>query len=97
MSGRVHRGVALALLAIAVASCSKKLDTTSLEITVAHDVEQQLNTSGVTVTCPTDVPVAQGGTFTCHATDANGTTFTISVRQMDEDGNVKWEVTDVTK
>jgi Domain of unknown function (DUF4333) len=97
MSYRVRRGVAVALLAVAAASCSKKLDTTNLEATVAHDVEQQLNTSGVTVSCPTDVPVTQGGTFTCHATDANGTNFTISVRQMDEDGNVRWEVSDVTK
>ena len=94
---RLRRAVAVVALAIAAASCTKKLDTDGLETTLRTALEQQLNTTGVTVNCPTDVTVKQGATFICTATDATGAKSTIKVTQVDDKGNVKWEVTDVTQ
>ena len=94
---RLHRAVAIVVLAIAATSCTKKLDTSGLETKLKGALEQQLNTTGVAVTCPTDVTVKQGGTFVCNATDSTGAKETITVTQVDDKGNVKWEVTDVTK
>jgi hypothetical protein len=96
-SVRLHRAVAAVVLVIAAASCTKKLDTNGLETTLKGQLEQQLNTTGITVTCPTDVRIKQGATFTCNATDSTGAKSTITVTQVDDKGNVKWEVTDVTQ
>lgn len=96
-STRLQRAVGVVMLVIAAASCTKKLDTDGLETTLRSALEQQLNTTGVTVTCPTDVTVKQGATFVCRATDPTGATSTIKVTQVDDKGNVKWEVTDVTQ
>jgi hypothetical protein len=96
-SVRLHRAVAAVVLVIAAASCTKKLDTSGLETTLKGQLEQQLNTTGVTVTCPTDVTVKQGATFICSAMDSTGAKSTIKVTQVDDKGNVKWEVTDVTQ
>jgi hypothetical protein len=94
---RLRRAVAIGALAVAAASCTKKLDTDGLETKLQTALEQQLNTTGVTVSCPTDVTVTQGATFTCSATDSTGAKSTIKVTQVDDEGNVKWEVTDVTQ
>ena len=96
-SVRLHRAVAIVVLIMAAASCTKKLDTSGLETKLRGELEQQLNTTGVTVTCPTDVTVKQGATFICSASDSTGAKSTITVTQLDDKGNVKWEVTDVTK
>jgi hypothetical protein len=96
-SVRLHHAVAAVVLVIAAASCTKKLDTSGLETKLKVALEQQLNTTGITVTCPTDVTVKQGATFICSAADSAGAKSTITVTQVDDKGNVKWEVTDVTQ
>jgi hypothetical protein len=96
-SVRLHRAVAAVVLVIAAASCTKKLDTSGLETKLKVALEQQLNTTGITVACPTDVTVKQGATFICSAADSAGAKSTITVTQVDDKGNVKWEVTDVTQ
>jgi hypothetical protein len=91
-----RRAAAIVILAVLASACSKSLDTDGLESKLKSELETQLQASGVTVSCPTDVTVEQGGTFECTAVDDTGSKVTIKVTQTDDEGNVKWEVTDVT-
>jgi hypothetical protein len=63
-----------------------------LEQRIAADMQTNLHLEGVTVSCPDDIEVATGGTFTCTATDADGTTMTIQGTQTDDQGNVTYKV-----
>jgi hypothetical protein len=85
---------ALALVTIALfAACSRPLDVTGLESQLKRQVEDDLGTTGLTVTCPDNVKAEAGSTFTCEASDASGATMVITVTQTDDQGNVTWKVT----
>ncbi len=92
---RARRLIAITFLVILAAACSKTLDTAGLETELKSGLESQLNISGVTVECPADIKVEKGATFECSASDDTGAKATITVTQTDEEGNVRWEVTDV--
>jgi Domain of unknown function (DUF4333) len=92
----VVRGARVLLVAIVLlaGACSrtKTLDRTQLEQQIAADVRTNLQLEGVTVSCPDDIEVATGGTFTCTATDATGTSMTIQGTQTDDQGYVAYKV-----
>jgi Domain of unknown function (DUF4333) len=92
----VVRGARVLLVAFVLlaGACSrtKTLDGTQLEQRIAADMQTNLHLEGVTVSCPDDIEVATGGTFTCTATDADGTTMTIQGTQTDDQGNVTYKV-----
>jgi hypothetical protein len=69
---------------------SAGLDTVKLESGVASELGTQLGGTW-TVSCPSDVAIEKGGTFTCDATSADGQSSTINVTQTDDQGNVTWE------
>jgi Domain of unknown function (DUF4333) len=83
--------VAIVLLASAC-SRTKTLDGSELEQQIATDMQTNLQLEGVTVSCPDDIEVAAGGTFTCSATDADGTSMTIQGTQTDDQGHVSYKV-----
>ncbi len=88
------RSVAVAvLLPLAVAGCSRSLDTGGLEQDLTVELEREFDATGVTVDCPDDVEVARGVTFRCEVTDPSGTTVAITVTQIDDSGRVSWDLT----
>jgi hypothetical protein len=104
-SGKTGKGMAIAgvvlgvvgLVALTVlivlASMTTQIDTQGLERELRQQIEEQTSTTIATVECPDDVDVETGGTFECTGTAESGETFTISVVQTDDQGNVRWEVT----
>lgn len=91
------RSVRLAALAVlAVAACTKTLDTEGLEGELKAQIEEQTGSPIASVSCPEDVEVETGGEFTCTAEEESGATFTITVTQRDDKGNVDWAVTDAS-
>lgn len=92
---RRHARAAMVLSAALVAvACSKPLDIAGLETQLANQVNAQLATTAVTVSCPDGVKAEAGGTFNCTGTLATGDTLVIRVIQTDASGRVTWEVVD---
>ena len=89
-STRVAALIALGLLA---AACSRTLDMTQVESDLKAQAEEEFGTSGLTVTCPNDVKVEAGTSFTCEASDASGATMVHTVFQKNDHGDVRWSVT----
>ncbi|MDH4112868.1 MAG: DUF4333 domain-containing protein [Actinomycetota bacterium] len=96
MRSRSLRLAGIAVLAIAVAACTKTLDTDGLEGMLKTDIADQVQAVITAVDCPADVEVETGATFECTAEEESGTTFTIQVTQSDDQGNVEWEVVDAS-
>ena len=95
MPSRSRPARAAALLAIGVlaAACSRTLDMKQVEAELKRQVERDLGTQGLTVTCPDDVKVEAGTSFTCEASDASGATMVLTVTQENDQGKVRWSVT----
>ena len=95
MPSRSRPARAAALLAIGVlaAACSRTLDMNQVESELKRQVERDLGTQGLTVTCPDDVKVEAGTSFTCEASDASGATMVLTVTQENDQGKVRWSVT----
>lgn len=64
-----------------------------VESQLKQQVETDLDTSGLTVTCPDDVKVETGTSFTCEASDPSGATMVVTVTQENDQGRVRWSVT----
>jgi Domain of unknown function (DUF4333) len=90
---RIVRAAALLAIGLLAAACSRPLDVDQLESELKDQVERDLGTTGLTVTCPDDVKAEAGSTFTCEASDASGATMVITVTQKDDQGHVTWKVT----
>jgi hypothetical protein len=77
--------------ALALAACgTQQLDTAEAEKTIADRLGQQAGTK-VTINCPDDVEIKKGDTFECTA-KARKDTAKVKVTQLDDEGNVRWEV-----
>lgn len=90
---RPARAAALLAIGLLAAACSRTLDMDQVESDLKTQAEQEFGTTGLTVTCPDDVQVEAGATFTCEASDASGATMVLTVTQKDDQGNVRWSVT----
>lgn len=90
---RPARAAALIAIGLLAAACSRTLDMDQVEIDLKAQAEKEFGTSGLTVTCPDDVKVEAGATFTCEASDPSGATMVLTVTQKDDQGNVRWSVT----
>lgn len=95
MLARTARVAALAAAVLVAAGCTKTLDTSNLETTLATQLESQLGVSGLTVSCPNNVKVQADAAFQCTATGP-AASFTVTVTQKDDRGNVTWKVSDVS-
>jgi hypothetical protein len=93
MRGPIVRGVLAVLVAVALAACTRTVNTDALEQQIAAELQAQANVTPSSVDCPDDVEAEAGGTFTCTATADDGSTATITVTQQDDEGNLRWEVT----
>lgn len=76
-----------------------RLDTEALEADIERGLDEQLAGQGIDiigVTCPDDVAPRTGDVFTCRAAVDDGSTAIVTVTQTDDQGNVTWEISDVT-
>jgi hypothetical protein len=89
----IVRGVLAGLVAVALAACTRTVNTDALEQQIAAELQAQAGVTPSSVDCPDDVEAEAGGTFTCTATTDDGSTATITVTQQDDEGNLRWEVT----
>jgi uncharacterized protein DUF4333 len=85
--------LAVALPLLATGCRPTLLDTDGLERQLATQIEQELGTGAMTVSCPSDVEVAVKTTFECTASDGSGIDLTVSVTQTNAEGDVTWKVT----
>lgn len=72
------------------------LDTAPLEREIEADLEQQAAGIDIDrVECPRNVEPQAGRVFVCRAHAVDGSLGTVEVRQVDDEGSVEWELTDV--
>jgi hypothetical protein len=94
-SGSPHPALVLLLaLSVAMGACAPRvLDPDQLERTLARKISDQLDVRGIEVECPDDVEARQGATLECIARAPGETAgLRIEVTQLDDDGNVTWEI-----
>jgi hypothetical protein len=86
--------VLLLALSVAMGACAPRtLDRDQLERTLARKISDQLEVPGLEVECPDDVEARRGATFDCIARAPGETAgLRIVVTQLDDDGNVTWEI-----
>lgn len=84
--------------ALALAGCEAEfsagetLNTDKAEREIAKGIRKQTGVTA-TVSCPDDVKVEQGATFTCQAKPKNGgQPGVVTVRQTDDEGNISWRL-----
>ena len=84
----------LAVCALAAAGCGGGggLDVDKAEREIGDKVEQQTATKDVTIDCPDDIEEKKGDVFECDLSAKGGVKATVKVTQVDDEGNVRWEV-----
>jgi hypothetical protein len=86
--------VIAAVLALAVfagcGSLEKEANLDPLEVAslVRERVQEQTGVTLTSVSCPADIVLEPGASFTCAVTAADGTTATIGVEQVDDQGTL---------
>jgi hypothetical protein len=85
--------VLLLALSVATGACTPRmLDSDQLERRLSRELSDQLDVPGIEVECP-DVEAREGSTLDCIARAPGETAgLRIVVTQVDDDGNVTWEI-----
>jgi hypothetical protein len=69
------------------------LNTDQLERRLGRQLSDRLGVSGIVAMCPDDIEVRKRATFVCTARAPSGASaLRIDVTQLDDDGNVIWEI-----
>jgi hypothetical protein len=86
--------VLLLALSMAAGACAPRmLDSAQLERQLARELSGLLDVPSVEVECPEGAEVRGGSTMECVARAPGETTgLRIAVTQIDDDGNVTWEI-----
>jgi hypothetical protein len=84
----------IAVLAFALAGCSKTLDQSD-EVNLVNKQLSSQNLKAKSVDCPDDVEANEGDTFDCNVTLTNGNTgtYTIKITKVDGD-NASLQIVD---
>jgi hypothetical protein len=82
----------LVLPALVAAGCTKKIDTNKAERSIKVGLESRTSNglNIASVSCPKNVEVKKGDTFTCTVKGSNGKTARVNVIQHDDKGNVTY-------
>jgi Domain of unknown function (DUF4333) len=82
------------LVSIVAGSCAARtLNADQLERRLGRQVSDRLGVSGIVAKCPDDVEVRKGATFACTArAPGEDVGLRIVVTQLDDEGNVSWEI-----
>jgi hypothetical protein len=84
--------VSVLVAGLALAGCTKKIDTSKAERSIKAGLESRAR-NGVTIVsvkCPSDVTVKKGNSFACTVTGRNGKKAKVTVVQTDNNGNVTY-------
>jgi hypothetical protein len=86
--------VLLLVLSVATGACTPRmLDADQLERRLAQEISKRLDVPNVAVECRDDAEAREGATLGCVARAPGETRgLRIRVTQLDDDGNVVWEV-----
>jgi hypothetical protein len=86
--------VLLLMLGVVVGSCTPRtLDSEQLERRLGSELSDRLDVAGIEVECPEDVEVRRGDMLACTArAPGESEGLRIEVTQLDDDGNVSWEI-----
>jgi len=76
-----------ALLALTTALNKSNLDTAAAEAQISSQLTAQFRLP-ISVTCPSHVPLEQGGVFECTASDDKGYQRTVRVTQTTDSGDI---------
>ena len=76
---------------LALSGCTEMIDADKGEEEISKAVRVQAGVPVKEVSCPEDVEVKKGGTFTCTVTAKDGTKGDVRVVQSDDEGNVKFD------
>jgi hypothetical protein len=84
----------LLLVSIVAGSCAARtLDPDQLERRLGRQLSDRLGVSGIMTTCPENIEVHKGGTFVCTArAPGEDVGLRIVVTQLDDEGDVTWEI-----
>jgi hypothetical protein len=85
----------LACVLVTLTACTRYLDMDEVESELEQGVAQRTDGVNVEVDCPDDIEAKQGENFECTATAEDGTRAKIEVFQEDDEGNVRWEITEL--
>ncbi|MEE8602365.1 DUF4333 domain-containing protein [Euzebya tangerina] len=96
------RGLACIAVGVLLGGCGDVslsfggLDTEQLESEIEAGLEAQAEGIDISaVECPRGVQPEAGTVFVCRARATDGSVGTIEVQQVDAEGSVEWELTDV--
>lgn len=91
--------VFLLFVSVAAGSCAAQtLNTDQLERRLGRHLSDRLGVSGIVAECPEDVEVERDATFVCTARrPGEPVELRIDVTQLDDDGNVTWEIAGVAE
>ena len=86
--------VFLLLVTVAAGSCAARtLHTDQLERRLGRQLSDRLGVSGIEAECPEGVEVDRGTMFVCTArAPGSDDRLRIEVTQLDDEGNVTWEI-----
>lgn len=86
--------VLLVLVSVVMGACTPRmLDHDQLERRLASEISDQLGVAGIVAECPDGVEAERGATFECTArAPGENAALRIEVTQVDDDGNVAWEI-----
>ena len=89
----MRSAVPLGTLALVSAACgTATLDAASTEVQILAQLRSADGPAIASVECPDDVGVRPGATFDCTAAEPDGTTWTIEVTQLDDEGTLDYRV-----
>lgn len=85
----------LLFISVAAGSCAARtLNTDQLEGRLGRQLSSRLGVDGIEAECPERVEVRSGATFACTArAPGEDLELGIDVTQLDDEGNVTWEIT----
>jgi hypothetical protein len=91
---RPASAVACLLAAVLAVGCgTQKLDIEDAEKTIGARLGEQSG-GKVLVDCPNDVEIKRGDTFDCRATAEGRKPASVRVTQLNDEGKVRWVVTE---
>jgi hypothetical protein len=82
------------VVSVAMGACTPRmLDTEQLERRLERGLSDELRVPGITVECPLEIEAREGSTLDCIArAPGESAGLRIEVTQLDDDGNVTWEI-----
>ena len=77
---------------LSLVGCQGNIDASKLQQKIKEHFEKELGAELTAVTCPSNVPLKEGGSFECIAKVEEGPELKVAVEQTDDRGNVEWKL-----